>query len=156
MISLILVLCIVALLAVVIVTTVKDYWDVSDGPTIATILLVIAVIGFGAWDAVLGYDVAVKPQILEQKIAMYQEENQIIEAKIDALVEDYMKFEKETYGQFKSESLIELVSLFPELKADSLVSEQITVYLANEQQIKSLRQELIEIQGEKWLLYFGS
>lgn len=156
MISLILVLCIVALLAVVIVTTVKDYWDVSDGPIVATILLAIAVIGFGAWDAVLGYDIAVKPQMLEQKIAMYQEENQIIEAKIDALVEDYMKFEKETYGQFKSESLIELVSLFPELKADSLVSEQITVYLANEQQIKSLRQELIEIQGEKWLLYFGS
>lgn len=154
MISLILVLCIVALLAVVIVTTVKDCWD--EGPIAATVLLAIAVIGFGIWDVILGYDVATKPQILEQKIAMYQEENQIIEAKIDALVEDYMKFEKETYGQFKSESLIELVSLFPELKADSLVSEQITVYLANEQQIKSLRQELIEIQGEKWLLYFGS
>lgn len=155
MISLLLALCIVATVVFVIWATIKDLWD-DVWPIVVVIVLIIVIVVLIIVDAVLGYDVAVKPQILEQKIAMYQEENQIIEAKIDALVEDYMKFEKETYGQFKSESLIELVSLFPELKADSLVSEQITVYLANEQQIKSLRQELIEIQGEKWLLYFGS
>lgn len=86
----------------------------------------------------------------------YKKYQQYIEAKVDVLVKDYMQYEKETYGQFKSESLIELVSLFPELKSDSMVSKQIQVYLANEREIKNLRRQLIEIQGKRWLLYFGS
>lgn len=156
MVSLLLVVCIIALLAVVIIATVKDAWGIGGGPEIATVLLAIAVVGFGTWAGILGYDIVAKPKILEEKIAMYQEENQIIEAKVDDLVKDYMQYEKETYGQFKSESLIELVSLFPELKSDRMVSEQIQVYLKNEQKIKNLREQLIEIQGKRWLLYFGS
>lgn len=153
MVSLALVLVITVLVVVLKKYSKKRYRDFET--EMAAFLLIIIALGLGYYDANLCYDVVVKTQIIEEKITMCQEENQNIEGKINTLVKDYMRHENETYGQFKSESLIELVSLFPDLKADRMVSQQIQVYLANEQEIKNMKQELIEIQGAKWLLYFG-
>ena len=73
----------------------------------------------------------------QQKIAMYQEENTNIETQIDELVENYMSYESETLKEFKVESSITLVSLYPELKADELVKTQIETYTSNNTKIKN-------------------
>ena len=86
---------------------------------------------------------------------MYQEEKQKIEERIDALIKDYMEYERKTYIEFKSEYAVSLVSMFPELKSDSLLQEQIKVYIANNEKLKELKEEKINLKTCKFELYFG-
>lgn len=92
---------------------------------------------------------------LDSKIAMYTEENENIETEMNTLVEQYMNYESATYGELKGESSITLVSLYPELKADTLVTKQIEVYIANNEKIKVLKEKKIDLSVKKWWLYFG-
>lgn len=89
------------------------------------------------------------------KIEMYEKENQKIEEQVDVLVKQYMEYEGKTLKEFKSENSITLVSLYPELKSDTLISKQIEVYIANNNKIKELKEKEIEMKIGKWLLYFG-
>ena len=93
---------------------------------------------------------------IDQKIEMYQEENSAIENRIDSAVENYMKYEASTYTDIKDKDAITLVSLFPELKADELVQQQLYVYVTNNQKIKELRETKIDLSLDKFLLYFGN
>ena len=93
---------------------------------------------------------------IDDKITMYQEENARIEQDIDRIVEEYMKHEHDTFTDLKTEeSSITLVALFPELKSNTLVQQQLEIYIANNAKIKILREEKIDIAKLKWLLYFG-
>ena len=94
--------------------------------------------------------------IIDDKIALYRNENAVIEQQISDVVESYMDYEKETFSGVKSESAVTLVSLFPELKSDALVSKQIEVYTANNQRIKELEEEKLGYRTMAWWLYFGS
>lgn len=97
----------------------------------------------------------VNGRTLDSKIAMYTEENENIETEMNSLVEQYMNYESGTYGELKGESSITLVSLYPELKADTLVTKQIEVYIANNEKIKKLKEKKINLSVKKWWLYFG-
>lgn len=92
---------------------------------------------------------------IEQKIALYEEENAVIESQIATVVESYMDYEKTTFKDCSAESMITLVDLYPELKADTLVSKQIEVYLKNNDKIKDLKESLINRPVYRWWLYFG-
>lgn len=92
---------------------------------------------------------------IDEKISMYQEENTKIEKQIDTLVSNYMNYESNTYEKFKSESSITLVSMYPELKSDKLVEEQISVYEENNKKIRELKEDKINLKVKKWWLYFG-
>lgn len=92
---------------------------------------------------------------LDKKINMYKAENAIIEESIDATVKNYMSFEATTYAEFKDEDAINLISLFPELKSDTLVQQQIEVYVSNNQKIKELKEHQIDLSKAKFKLYFG-
>ena len=93
----------------------------------------------------------------DEKIAMYQEENATIEQRIDQIVQEYMEQEQDTFAELKTdESPITLVNLFPELKSDTLVQQQIEIYVANSAKIKNLKEEKINLGTAKWLLYFGT
>ena len=92
---------------------------------------------------------------IDDKIAMYQEENAVIEQDIDRIVEEYLKHEHDTFSDLKTEETsITLVTLFPELKSDTLVQQQLEIYVANNAKIKDLREQKINISKLKWLLYF--
>ena len=92
---------------------------------------------------------------LDKKINMYKAENATIEESIDATVKNYMSFEATTYAEFKDEDAINLISLFPELKSDTLVQQQIEVYVSNNQKIKELKEQQIDLSKAKFKLYFG-
>lgn len=125
-------------------------WD-ADG------LMFIGISGIGvslAAIAIIGVMLSTT-MVIGEEIAMYKEENSIIEAQIDAAVSQYMAHESSVFAESKTESSITLVSLYPELKSDTLVQEQLKVYQKNNAKIKSLRKKEIGAKILRWWLYFG-
>lgn len=97
----------------------------------------------------------VNSRTLDDKIELYQAQNNEIEAQISETVSQYMKYETDTYKELKGESCITLVSLYPELKADELISKQCELYISNNQNITKLKEKKINVRNYKWWLYFG-
>ena len=92
---------------------------------------------------------------IDDKIAMYTEENAKIESRIEAAVEKYMNYESETFASVSPESAITMVSLYPELKSDALISGQIDIYVKNNAKIVELKEAKINKSVARWWLYFG-
>ena len=93
--------------------------------------------------------------VIDDRIAMYQEENSKIETQIAEVVKQYQEYETDIFADANPDSAIMLVSLYQELKSDSLVNSQIEVYVSNNQKIKELREEEIAGSVKRWWLYFG-
>ena len=94
-------------------------------------------------------------KVIDDKITMYQEENGYIESQIAECVKQYQQYETDIFTEVTPESAVTLVALYPELKADTLVSKQIDVYLANNEKIKELKASKISGDVYRWWLYFG-
>lgn len=95
--------------------------------------------------------------VIDSKIEMYQEENSKIEQSIDTIVKDYMQYEQDTFTELKTDAdILAFVTLYPELKSDEFVQQQIKIYVSNSKKIKSLKEEKIMVKVAKWWLYFGS
>lgn len=93
---------------------------------------------------------------IDSKIAMYQEENAKIEQDVDKIVKEYIEHEHDIFADLNTEeSSITLISLFPELKSDMLVQQQLEIYVSNNSEIKKLKEEKIDIVKKKRILYFG-
>lgn len=130
-----------------ILTILADVEDLACIPLIGAFvcLIVAIVLCIGVKDGA----------VIDEKIAMYKKENTKIEAQMDMLVSQYMKFETDTYGELKNESSITLVSLYPDLKSDELVKKQIEVYEKNNKEIRDMKEKKINLKVAKWWLYFG-
>lgn len=115
---------------------------------------IIAATLFGIF-TVVSLDTVASGKVINQKISMYQTENNNIEQQVDTLVKQYMKHEDDTFEKVDKKETMTLVSLYPELKSDSLVKEQIEVYNKNNTQIKKLKEKKIDVSVSKWWLYFG-
>lgn len=113
------------------------------GAAISIIALVIVCISYS------------NTRVLDDKIAMYIEENEKIETQIDTIVTEYMKYENETFEGLKGDSSITLVSLYPDLKSDELVKTQIKTYQDNNNKIKELKELKINASIYRWWIYFG-
>ena len=117
------------------------------------LIIVIAII-FNA------YDIS-KLQVSDRKIAMYQEENNNIQAQITDIVDNYMKYESKTYDEslknidLKNSDVVVLTQLYPNLKSDEMVKTQIEIYQKNNETIKKLKEEKLDYEVSKWWLYFG-
>lgn len=93
--------------------------------------------------------------VIDEKIAMYTEENTKIEQQMADAVAAYQKHETDVFTNVKSESAVTLVSMYPELKSDTLVQAQLEVYVANNDRIKALKVDKISAGIYRWWLYFG-
>lgn len=94
-------------------------------------------------------------RVIDGKIAIYQEENEGIEKDIESVVKQYMEHEKEVFELADIDSPSALVQLYPELKSDKLVKQQLEVYHSNNKEIKDLKEKKLDCEKSKWLLYFG-
>jgi len=92
---------------------------------------------------------------VDERLAMYTEENANIEASINEVVTQYMEYESNTFNGLKTDNSITLVSLYPELKSDELIKTQIETYQSNNNTIRSLKEEKIRLKVAKRWLYFG-
>lgn len=122
---------------------------------VGTILSCIALL------VVIGHLIAFSANIatshtIDSRIAMCQEENAVIEQKISLAISNYLEHEKDIIVTLSPEDALVLLAAYPELKADTLISKQIDIYLENTEEIKSLKEAKIDISVKKWWVYFGS
>ena len=86
----------------------------------------------------------------------YESENKSIETSISTIVENYKDYEKEIFENVKQDSYVTIaMQMYPELKSNDLVKNQIDVYTKNNEKIKSLKLEKInceERNNKKWRL----
>ena len=114
------------------------------------------VVGFFALVGLIIVGVNVKSlSVIDDRIVMYEEENARIEQQIADVVEQYQKYETDIFMEVAPESAMTMVSLYPELKSDSLAQAQIEVYTENNKTIRDLRDKQIKGNVYRWWLYFG-
>lgn len=90
--------------------------------------------------------------VLDEKIAIYQEENVAIEQHIDKLIKNQPEYDKDLFSDLNS---ISLVPLFSELKSDPFIHQQLDAYASNCTVLQTLKKEKTNMSKIKWLLYFG-
>lgn len=122
----------------------------------ATAAIIFGIIDLIAIFATLGILMSVSRTVPKQ-IALYEEENKKIEDQLNITVEQYMRYEESIFTEVakNNESLITLVSLYPELKSDNLVQAQIEVYVDNNKKIKELKERQASESVIRFWLYFG-
>lgn len=126
----------------------------SDTALVSFLLSVIS-LGLGLITTIiLGVEVS-QLSVLDAQIKMYQEENTKIEQQIANVVCQYQQYETEIFITVAPEDSVSLVALYPELKSDKLVQEQINIYVANNEKIRELKEEQINGNVLRWWLYFG-
>lgn len=142
----------------------KNYGDERD--IIIESGLLIILIG-GIIESIIAVSIIVnatkvsKISIMDSKIAMYEEENNNIQKSVSEIVENYMNYESNTYASsiekidLKNLDVIMATQIYPDLKANQLVMQQINVYTENSNKIKQVKEEKFDYQCAKWWLYFG-
>ncbi len=125
-----------------------ECWDLHRIITIP--ILVIEFIAF-----LIMIFLLISCRTVDDKIKLYENQNKNIEEKIEVVVKQYMDFEKDTFKELKPDSYINLVNLYPELKTDKMVQQQIDLYTQNNEYITSLKEQKIEKTIYKWWIYFG-
>lgn len=93
--------------------------------------------------------------VIDEKIALYEVENEKIELIVEKVIENYKNYESNFYMDFSTEDLITTVFNYPELKSDELLRQQIELYIDNNNQIKNLQKEKLDYKVLAWWLYFG-
>lgn len=127
-----------------------------DSDICDTISVIGAVVGFFALIGLIVVSIHVTSlSVIDSRIEMYEEENTRIEQQIADIVEQYQKYETDIFMEVAPENAVTMVSLYPELKSDSLVQAQIEVYAENNKTIKDLRDQQIKGDIYRWWLYFG-
>ena len=128
-----------------------DYEELGFGLTVTGSILVGC-----ALIAILALCISICPMYgIDQKIEMYEDQNAQIEESVAVAVEKYMQHEGDIMTEVAPDSAITLVSLYPELKSDTLIEKQIEVYVSNNNKIVELKEKQITAPLLKWWLYFG-
>ena len=92
---------------------------------------------------------------LDDKIAMYEQENAAIEQSVDVLVKDYYRHESDTYSSLTPENAVLFASAYPELQSNELATKQLEIYVENNNKIKELKEDQINLSRNRFWLYFG-
>ena len=116
------------------------------GYVIAFCLLISLVVGI----AIIG---SVKVQ--ENKLAMYQEENAKLETQIADAVEQYLEHEKQIFVEINPQQVNTYLVAYPELQGSELVKYQLETIQTNNEQIKLLKNDILDVGTWKFLIYFG-
>ena len=138
---------------------------------IAVALIVLAVLnkdladGFGILGGLIGFialigifvniGFLVYGRTLDDKIAMYEQENAAIEQSVDVLVKDYYRHESDTYSSLTPENAVLFASAYPELQSNELATKQLEIYVENNNNIKELKKDQINLSKNRFWLYFG-
>ena len=131
-------------------------YDNFDNDTYCNLATLGFALGFVSFIAIIVLGIEVKSiSVIDDRIVMYEEENARIEQQVADVVEQYQKYETDIFREVAPESAVTMVSLYPELKSDSLVQAQIEVYTENNKTIRDLRDKQIKGNVYHWWLYFG-
>ena len=130
-------------------------YDKFDTDTYYNLAILGVALGFVSFIAIIVLGINVKSlSVIDDRIAMYEEENARIEQQVADIVEQYQKYETDIFMEVAPESAVTMVSLYPELKSDSLVQSQIEIYTENNKTIRDLKDKQIKGNVYRWWLYF--
>ena len=147
---------IISLLVIGIIICYLVYRKSDDGDCASILMCIMAFVLFGCvFGEVLTFQDCRKLDYMNDTIQMYTDENNKIETQMDTIVKNYMQYENKTVTTIAPKSGIQLISLYPQLKSDKLVSNEMQIYLDNNNKIKELKQQQIDKRICKWWLYFS-
>lgn len=126
----------------------NDTGEVFSG--FGSLISVVALIGI-----IINIGILINGRTFDDKIAMYEQENVAIEQSVDVLVKDYYKHESDTYSSLKPENAVLFASAYPELQSNELVTKQLEIYVDNNNKIKELKEDQINLSRNRFWLYFG-
>lgn len=150
MITLLLIICIILFCVSMYIyrNNLDDFWAVLTAIA-ASIALILAIF------EVFTINDVVNGKYIDDRIAVYQEENINIEKDITAIVEQYQEHETKVFNMSEISSSVTLIQMYPELKSNNMVLKQIEIFNENNKKIKSLKSKKIDYEKAKFMLYFG-
>lgn len=126
----------------------NDIGEVFSG--FGLFISVVALIGI-----IINIGILINGRTLDDKIAMYEQENAAIEQSVDVLVKDYYRHESDTYSSLTPENAVLFASAYPELQSNELATKQLEIYVENNNNIKELKKDQINLSRNRFWLYFG-
>ena len=126
----------------------NDTGEVFSG--FGSLISVVALIGI-----IINIGILINGRTLDDKIAMYEQENAAIEQSVDVLVKDYYRHESDTYSSLTPENAVLFASAYPELQSNELATKQLEIYVENNNKIKELKEDQINLSKNRFWLYFG-
>ena len=126
----------------------NDIGEVFSG--FGIFISVVALIGI-----IINIGILINGRTLDDKITMYEQENAAIEQSVDVLVKDYYRHESDTYSSLTPENAVLFASAYPELQSNELATKQLEIYVENNNKIKELKEDQINLSRNRFWLYFG-
>lgn len=115
----------------------------------------IIIVGIALFGIFINIGILIHGRTFDDKIEMYEKENLRIEQSVNVLVKDYYKHESDTYSSLKPENAVLFASAYPELQGNDLAMKQLEVYVDNNNKIKELKEDQINLSKNRFWLYFG-
>ena len=124
----------------------NQYWVGVGAVALALVLLSVLFVGVSSSQLM----------VIDEKIAMYQEENAQIEAGVNQIVSKYVEHEEATFAEaVENISPTVVFSMYPELKSNTLVEKEIETYVANQKTLRELKASRYDYELCLWWLWFG-
>lgn len=138
----------------IVILIILDHFRCENEAIIGVLVLSAIISGF---ITMISFGFVVSTYNVEEKIVMYEEENTTIEQNISTVVQAYMNHESAIFDKItqNNDNTMMLVSMYPELQSNTVVQEQIGIYVENNIRIKELKEEAISASIWRWFLYFG-
>lgn len=104
---------------------------------------------------IVGGVIISKERVIHQQIAMYEEENTKIESSVTQTVERYLEHELNIFENLQGENIQTLLVVYPEINGNELVKKQIEIYVNNNDKVRALKEQKLNIEVWKFWVYFG-
>lgn len=92
---------------------------------------------------------------IDSRLAVLEEQNQVILNQIEPLVQQALNYESNTYKDLKLDAakVIAFTQLYPDLKANEFLNKQIDVILTNQKEIKQLKLDKASLNAYHFWLW---
>ena len=88
------------------------------------------------------------------KLEVLNEQNEIVLAQIEPLIQQALNYESDTYKAFKMtpENIVAFGNMYPQLQANSFIQSQINIIVENQKEIKDLKLKIASLNAYRlWL-----
>ena len=146
----------IILILIILIIACAIGWNKTCGDDEWLLLTVTSGLGTIICSIILILLLTTYPYAVDQKIAMYEEENIKIEEKVRNSVKGYMDFENDTLKNLiETSDLQTLLIKYPDLNSNELVKMEVETYKENSKKIKELKEQQVTRHYKAFWLYFG-
>ena len=131
---------------------IADCYD-EIGEVLCAISIILSSILFIALIVVMVNYNAIKSTATAQ-MEVLNEQNEIVLAQIEPLVQQALNYESNTYKEFKltPENIVAFGNMYPQLQANSFIQSQINIIVENQKEIKDLKLKIASLNAYRlWL-----